>query len=364
MEIIRKELTPDEISPPGIRYNTGTDAFERFINGEWVETPETDPRRQNVFPPVDTGSPSCDGAANIVVNLQGLIAGMTNAVCTGADVALGAATLVTALYLLNVLFGLLMSLAMTLFAAALTAGCSEMEDTFTPTVWDQLKCILADKLDGDGRLTEATWAAAKSDITAKIGGTPAAILVGLFDIIGFGGLNSMAATGAETGDCSECFPGCSDFGIGFDAGVPNYCDVPAPSGNLGLGRGQGGEWSASGGRTSAGCIKTTEVAGELVIQFQIDLGEECSINRANCYRRVQTFTGGANFLTSLNMWSAAHVLRYTHEYATGSVTTWDLVNYDGGAGAFATQVRYIVFTIVTTLANDAAFLDDVDIITM
>lgn len=219
MEIIRKELTQAELFPDDIRYDEGTDTVQRRVNGDWIDSPESDPRVNNYFPPKTGSSAACDSAANIVVNLQGLVDGIVTAVCGGA-VAYGIGTyIIGILTIFSGLFGVLLLLAIAAGSALVSLGCGDLGTAFTSGTWDTLLCILKCRMNTSGQLTAISLSAVRGDIDSQIGGTAATVLNLLFDIIGFGGLNAMGASGAETGDCDDC--GCGQWCYTWDMKTTN-----------------------------------------------------------------------------------------------------------------------------------------------
>jgi len=207
MPIIRKKLIPDEVYPSNLRYNTDTDTVQTNINGDWVDSPENDPRHQTTFPPRVTADTACDAAQSVVDALKGQIAGITDAI-DNASTLFTIAGIILSIFSFGT-FGVFISLALTAADSMVGYGSAAIEAALTDPVWEQLRCILYCAMDGNGRLTESSLNEVKTQVSAEIGGLAATIINQMLSLAGEGGINNLGALGTSDGaDCSGC--GCLD----------------------------------------------------------------------------------------------------------------------------------------------------------
>jgi len=211
IEVIRKRLTPDEISNPAQRWNPDTNTVQYSPDGgvTWVDTPDADPRTSTVFlkPIPDPPAPSCDAAARVTAALRRMLDNYL-ASTDAAIFATGALNI-----LLNLLggYGVLVDFLIGLFGIFATIGRDEIEDAFTEDVWDEIKCIVQEYVGEDGYLSGVDAAAIQAEIAARIGGVVSATVDALFSGFGYVGLTNAITEGDETGDCEDCVP-CGGIG--------------------------------------------------------------------------------------------------------------------------------------------------------
>ena len=220
MPLIRKQLKQSDVYPDDIRYNEGTETFQSFIDGEWTDNPNGDPRRQTTFPPRLTGDTACDAAQSVTDALEGQISQILTAI-DNAGTAYTIAGLILGLLAFGP-FGVFIGIALFLADQMLSAGTTALEAALTPAVYEQFKCAVYCQMDNNGRITESGLANIQAEVNAMIGGLGAAILNGMTSLAGFGGINNLASLGTATGDCSECecVEPCDDADA-FSAGTIN-----------------------------------------------------------------------------------------------------------------------------------------------
>jgi len=226
MEIIRKLLTPDEISNPAVRWNEDCDCVQQTPDGgdTWVDAPGLDPRSAPGFqvPPRSGADPKCDAAANMIHFLQQLV---------DADIhASSLAGLASALFgVLVFIFppGAIVELILAGAGLVIAIGGEIIDDAFTEDVWDGLLCLFLARLDDSGQIDQAGLFALEDDISAAYPGTVASVFSAHNQSIGVVGWNNAGAKGTATGDCTTCIPGhCKSVNFadedGSAWGIVNY----------------------------------------------------------------------------------------------------------------------------------------------
>lgn len=202
MPIIRKKLIPDEVYPSDLRYNEGEDTIESFINGEWVENPDADPRHQTTFPPRITAATECDAAQSVTDALKNQVEQIITAI-ENTSTLFTIAGIILSLFTFGT-FGVFISLALTAADSMVGAGSAALEAALTDPVWEQFKCILFCAMDAQGRLTQPKLGEVIDQVNDQIGGLAAATINQMLTLAGEGGINNIAAIGTSEGDCSEC----------------------------------------------------------------------------------------------------------------------------------------------------------------
>lgn len=184
-----------------IIYDPGTDKVQVTYDGEtYYDAPQFDPRTINQF---DPNGELCDAAANIIAALQYIVDALIDALQGGAAAAdLGALIILWLAVFAG--FAILLALAVAVGAVLFSIGYTDLYTAFSSFDWDDLLCWLRCNLNEDGRLTEETLSDMQTYITTTYSATIANTLNGIVSVTGLGGLNAFAATGEETGDCSEC----------------------------------------------------------------------------------------------------------------------------------------------------------------
>jgi hypothetical protein len=213
MPIVRRKLDENTVYPSNLRYNPDTDTVQTNVNGDWVDSPDADPRNQTIFPPRLTADPACDGAQSVVDALQNQISGIIDAI-EAASTLFTIAGLILGLFTFGT-FDIFISLALTIGGAMVDAGAPSLETALTPATFDTLKCILFCHFESNGRIGDTALTEAMADVTDQIGGLGAFVINAMLALAGAGGVNNLAALGTSTGDCSLCECGCGDEEIAF-----------------------------------------------------------------------------------------------------------------------------------------------------
>jgi len=202
MPIVRRKLDPNTVYPEDLRYNPDTDTVQSNINGTWVDNPAADPRKQTTFPARITSSPACDAAQSVVDALKTQINSVIDAIAN-AKTLFTIAGIILSLFTFGV-FGIFISIALTIGDAMVGAGSTALSAALTDTVFDTLACILYCQFNSSGRLKVGGLDQAESDVDDQIGGLAATVINAMLRLAGEGGVNNLAALGTSTGDCSDC----------------------------------------------------------------------------------------------------------------------------------------------------------------
>ncbi len=207
-EIVRKELSPDEVTPPDTRWNEECNCVQTTVDGgtTWVQNDGADPRKNPAYlmPALSGEDARCDAAT-----------GMSARIKTIVDAFLNTATLTgtaTAIFgVISILFPPAAIVAAVLAIAGFFIAIGELEVTalMTEEVYAQLICIFYCRCDENGQLTDEAFAQVYTDIEAQLPEGAAGIAERCLDLIGMVGINNAGALATETGDCSEC-PDCAE----------------------------------------------------------------------------------------------------------------------------------------------------------
>jgi len=202
MPIIRRKLESSEVYPDDIRYDDETDTVQSFVNGEWVDNPDIDPRGQTTFPARLTSDSRCDAAQSVTDAFKTQIDSVLSAI-DGAQSAFTIAGIILSLFTFGV-FGVFISLALFLAHVMLDAGTASIGAALTSGTYDTFMCVLFSHMTAGGRIESGALSAVEDDVTAQIGGLAATILNAMLSLAGEGGVNNLASLGEATGDCSGC----------------------------------------------------------------------------------------------------------------------------------------------------------------
>ncbi len=202
--IIRKKLTPDEISNPSLRFNLDDDTVEQSPdNGvTWIPVPELDPRHADGFraPALESDDVPCDAAAG----MQELMRRLVNVSIERLSAAAAATGMLATILALIPLGGILSDIIFGTASALAAVGAVALTEAFTTEVYDQLLCIFLNRDGSDGQIDATSLALIRSDITAQIGGVADTVLQLLLDTVGEIGLSNAGSGYALTGDCATC----------------------------------------------------------------------------------------------------------------------------------------------------------------
>jgi len=231
MPIVRKKLIPAEVYPENIRYDADTDTVQSFVNGEWIDNPEADPRTQTTFPPRVTSDPACDAAQSVVDAFKVKIDDILTAI-DGAATVFTIAGIILSIFTFGV-FAVFITLALGIGDQMLDAGTTALSAALTDPVYHTLVCILRCHMTPSGRLKPGQLGIVTSQVDDQIGGLGATILNGMLNLAGEGGINNLAALGSSAGDCSDC--GCAEpcataVDNGFEYGTIVSVDIDSDTG--------------------------------------------------------------------------------------------------------------------------------------
>lgn len=202
MRIVRKELV-SFAAITGLRYDEATQTVQTFDGENWIDSPDSDPRQINHYPPPDTANPRCDGAARMVALLQEQEAiheqGLQEA-SFGSEVLSLILLSLAFIPLINVVAAVIISL----YAQLIVLGYAAVHAAFDGFDWAGLKCKIYANVNADGFITDAGLLALSAAITASYTANQAFVLNGILGYVGRAGMNDAAAIRTETGDCSAC----------------------------------------------------------------------------------------------------------------------------------------------------------------
>jgi len=204
IQIVRKLLTPDELSNPNQRYNADCDCVQTSYDGgaTWTDTPAADPRHFAgfLFPPVGGGDPQCLAAGN-----------MTDKIKFDLDTIIASATIFgAATAVINILLvvlpgaGILIDLVLAICEALFDLGLATVNAALTTGVYDTLSCIIYCRIGSDGQCSAAQYALIRSDVDSIIGGVAAVAIDYALDQLGEVGLSNAGTIGESVRDCSGC----------------------------------------------------------------------------------------------------------------------------------------------------------------
>jgi len=202
MEIVRKELNPDELYPSNLRYNEATDTVEVSNDGTtWTPAPQSDPRNIRTQAPRGGPDPRCDTAANLTENLHEYIDANIAALNAGAGVAA-----LISLFFERLPFGftLLIALIEGLIGVIMALGAADLAAKFTTAVYDRLQCLFYCAMDADGILTETALQGVLAEVYATEDVSVYNVLAALALTTGAGGFFDWGTIGDVEGDCTAC----------------------------------------------------------------------------------------------------------------------------------------------------------------
>lgn len=203
MEIVRKYLTPDEITPPNIRIASPSETVEITPDGgaTWFDVPDIDPRHSDALrlPPL-AGDVRCDVAARMVAQWKDTLDGFV----LTTDAANAVQFLLTLIVALTGAVGVLVWVVWSIVESLILIGRENIVSAFTPEVWDGILCIIDCNIGENGQMSAEQNAEIMSQIAAEYPGTVYNTLVQLNYWYGEVLLSNAGVERSETGDCSEC----------------------------------------------------------------------------------------------------------------------------------------------------------------
>lgn len=346
MELLRKQLSPDADAGAGVTYDATTDTV--LFEGEPNEN--FDPRINPAYA-LDTGSNERCGAAE---GMRVEIAKWVLA-ATGITTTVGATNLFLtgALFLLPVswMFGAFWAVA----NAALAIGGVTIGSAFTPTILQEIACILLACLEPDGSITEAGLQRARTGVS-QLGD---AVVTACFDLMitswGPVGFTNAGVLNYDSGidcDCDYCPINYNDpmtSELGWRDSILQW-DATTPA----------AVWQATGGRTGGGAVWGHFKSGAgYYTYFQIDLGRDCHINSASAYWRKTNINQFVGFRVTVLTEAGATVYNELVHNGTIAENTWR--QYSRIIG-LATG-RYLRYSFQTSVAGGQTYMDDFIVVT-
>lgn len=209
MKIVRGRLTINDVQPANTRYDSGCSCVQTTSDGgvTWADTPSADPRHGTQFlkPPLTTGDPQCDAAANMVKWLKDFIDSMVSALASAAEILLIANLALEFFELLFGEAGLLIDLFFEIGSEVTFLGSSALASAFDSTVYDALLCLFLCAEDSSGTVNVSRFAVLLTQIDmSSINATAKIVIFLILNAQGEIGLSNAGAIGSETGDCSGC----------------------------------------------------------------------------------------------------------------------------------------------------------------
>jgi len=304
MFIIRKRLGEEEFNPPGTRYIVGTDTFQQYIAGEWVDMPGLDPRTNPAYLlPARTGSTRrCDAAANMTAKVESIV---TFYVSSG-EIALTASSVLAVILIFFPPIALIAGILWAIADLIVGLGVSTVASAFSGSVYDDLTCYFDCAADGDGQLDPTGYNQVISNIHSNHSGVVSTVLDAVFNSLGWVGLNNAGATGEETGDCGDCE---CEWCYPLDFRVQDY--------DLALSGLNGGTWVSGEGWEAT----NTSVSGtRTLLQGTITLPSGIAITKAAIvYDWVRS--GCTSSGTSGSLWGYGTTDAYEHTTTAGNPVT-------------------------------------------
>lgn len=227
-------------------YQTSTDG-----GATWVDNTGADPRNASPqLPPIpSTGVPAndqCRSATNVVAAMTSAVEAFGSELGTvGSIIALAAAiaTAVVGVFAFPPSYTVLIPIVIALAQAIYSIASGTYLALFTPTVYNDLQCILYCNCDTSGTFSQTNYLDILTAIDAH--GFDSNVALTFTSVIrgwGVNGLNDAARGGSvDAGDCSDCH--CGSYCVDQDFTVNNgdWTNVPRAWGN------PAGEWTLGQG---------------------------------------------------------------------------------------------------------------------
>src|SRR5215207_6568398 len=158
MEIVRKQLTPDDISSPTMRFNVDEDVFEVFNGATWQPAPTLDPRTNpgNLLPPLTGDDIRCRAAAGMTELIRQAVDQRIED-ATAIELAGSIMGIVAFIPGFNVMYALMVALA----TFGFTIAREILEAAFTEDVYEDILCAFFCSVDEDGVMTPQGFIDAK-----------------------------------------------------------------------------------------------------------------------------------------------------------------------------------------------------------
>jgi len=204
IQVILKRLSPDEVSPPNLRYDEDCNCIqETWDDGTtWHDQPGADPRHADVFrrpPRTDT-----DARCNAAQGMSDLIRHTLDNWIAAATLGQAVTGILEILLLLAGGAGVLIDLIILALETLATIGEATVEAAFTDSVYDDLTCAFYCNIDADGQMSADQLAAFLAQVSAEHPGTVYNVVATIANMTGEVLFSNAGAEGTETGDCSGC----------------------------------------------------------------------------------------------------------------------------------------------------------------
>lgn len=212
MQVVRRKLTPDDISPPGTRYDATCDCVQVTPDDgtTWNDAPGLDPRFGDAYraPALTGGSAQCDAAARMVAYLHNAVD-----LAIAFDNSVRLAGELFALFSLAVPgLGVIVAIVSLIVDVLLAIGGSVIDEAFSSTVYDDLLCVFLANIDADGQMSDSQLSDIYDAVAAGFDSTVQAVFGTISSGLGPVGWSNAGVKGTETGDCTSCAsPWCYTF---------------------------------------------------------------------------------------------------------------------------------------------------------
>lgn len=241
LQVIRKELNPNEVYPDNLRYDGGCDCVQQTYDGgdTWVDQPGQDPRHSTTFlyPPITADDPRCQAASNMTAYFENVIGTALNVLAFGLD-AIGVATTIMPLFIELGPFAILFELGLGLGSGLVSLGVDVINEEFSPEVYDALTCIFYCNIEANGSVTAEDLSAINAQIISDLNPDVQLIMGLAFLLMGEVGLSNAGTIGDAASDCDSCFCGwCYDFNFATSHDQQGWTPFFYPDGWTGSGWG-------------------------------------------------------------------------------------------------------------------------------
>jgi len=202
MFVIRKRLDGVAGQPTGTRYNPECGCVETTVDGgaTWQQNDGADPRKNTAYQ-LPAGGDACAAAGGMVAALHATV---DDAILVADVLTLANALLLQATALIPITW--MVDLFLEAAGGLLLIGGSLIEAAFTPTVYDQLLCILFCRLPPSGVASDEVLDNVREDIIDQVGEP---VVVAVYDVVravvGFVGFTNAGVVDAGDPDaCLDC----------------------------------------------------------------------------------------------------------------------------------------------------------------
>jgi len=204
IQVLRKRLTPDEISPPNLRYDEDCNCIQQTYDGgsTWVDQPAADPRHADGFrrPARTDEDAKCNAAQGMSDYIRHTLANWIAAATLGQ----AATGILEILLLLAGGAGVLIDLIILALETLATIGEATVEAAFTDAVYDDLTCAFYCNIDSDGQMSADQLADFLAQVNDEHPGTVYNVVSTIANMTGEVLFSNAGVEGTETGDCSAC----------------------------------------------------------------------------------------------------------------------------------------------------------------